>query len=221
MSRCHRCYEVVSDRRVRRLTVEFGVQGPRAPRGCLAFGTAAAVAILIAAPAAAVPAGSGTGQATAGDAPNLATSTDSAAGVAIQRDGKIVAAGSSGQADDWSSDFALARYLRNGRLDRTFGAGGKLLTNLGSANYAKATSVAMQADGKIVVAGWSRDRPDDNLSLSSDFALARYLRGGRLDRSFGAGGKVLTRFGPETGAKVFLGRGPGRRQDRRRRYEQR
>ena len=62
-------------------------------------------------------------------------------------------------------------------LDASFGAGGKVLTDFGSTNDF-AWSVAVQPDGKIVVAG------DSYIGLSSDyddFALARYNTDGSLD----------------------------------------
>jgi uncharacterized delta-60 repeat protein len=101
---------------------------------------------------------------------------DRAEDVALQRDGKIVVAGVGRR------DFALARYLRDGRLDRSFGRGGKVRTNLGGRDAAAA--LAIQPDGKIVAAGAS----------DGDFALVRYLRDGRLDPSFGKRGTARTAF---------------------------
>src|SRR6266508_2775550 len=111
---------------------------------------------------------------------------DGATSVAIQSDGKIVAAGYSGNGSN--GDFALARYNPNGSLDSSFGSGGKVTTPMGSAND-DVNSVAIQSDGKIVVAGYSRNGPND------DFALARYNPDGSLDSSFGSGGKVTTPIG--------------------------
>ncbi len=112
-----------------------------------------------------------------------ASSADVAYAVALQSDGKIVAAGySSNGAND---DFALARYNTDGTLDTGFGTGGKVTTAIGSGDD-RAYAVALQADGKIVAAG----------SSSSDFALARYNTDGSLDSSFGTGGKVTTAIGP-------------------------
>ncbi len=99
--------------------------------------------------------------------------------VAIQSDGKIVAAGYiSGHL------FALARYNADGSLDTSFGSGG-IVTTLFSA-FAGANSVAIQSDGKIVVAGGASN------GGASKFALARYNQNGSLDASFGKGGKVTT-----------------------------
>src|SRR5205085_6356209 len=84
--------------------------------------------------------------------------------LALQPDGKIVAAGVTASS---TSNFALARYNTNGTLDTSFGSGGKVTTNFSGGNdYAR--GVAIQADGKIVVAGSS------NIGLDwPDFALAR------------------------------------------------
>ncbi|HEV8420524.1 MAG TPA: hypothetical protein VGR13_04140, partial [Actinomycetota bacterium] len=107
--------------------------------------------------------------------------------LAIQSDGKIVTAGSS--AANGSYDFALARYNPDGTLDPTFNGTGKVLTDFsGSGSGDGALSMAIQSDGKIVAAGSS------DASGSIDFALARYRSSGRLDRRFGANGKVLTDF---------------------------
>jgi uncharacterized delta-60 repeat protein len=108
--------------------------------------------------------------------------------VAIQPDGKIVAAGNS-SGRSW--DFALARYNPDGTLDPTFNGTGKVLTDFsGSGSYDFAHALAIQPDGKIVVAGES----EPSGQSYSDFALARYTSRGRLDRRFGASGKVLTNF---------------------------
>jgi uncharacterized delta-60 repeat protein len=107
--------------------------------------------------------------------------------LAIQRDGRIVAAGAGG------NEFALARYTPDGRLDPSFGSGGKVLT--GFRRIAGALAVAILRDGKIVAAGWSSTDPPDTPDLTNAaFAAARYTRDGRLDPSFGSGGKVLTDF---------------------------
>src|SRR5919199_618135 len=69
-----------------------------------------------------------------------------------------------------------------GELDPTFGAGGKVLTDLGGLDVARA--VGIQADGKIVLAGSSSG------DQGTDVALARYDRDGTLDATFGSGGRV-------------------------------
>ena len=106
--------------------------------------------------------------------------SESASDVALQRDGRIVAAGRGQQ------DFALARYRTNGSLDPSFGAGGKVLTPFQPGSMDSASAVLLQADGRIVAGGGTRSAP------ASDFALARYLPDGALDPSFGSGGRVIT-----------------------------
>ncbi len=117
---------------------------------------------------------------------------DGAKGVAIQADGKIVAAGVAADAAGVAADaahpskFALARYNSDGTLDASFGGGGKVMNYVSA--WDAAYGVAIQADGKIVAAGSSRSQ--------SKFALARYDSNGTLDASFGVNGKVETDFTP-------------------------
>ena len=80
----------------------------------------------------------------------IGTSDSQAFGVAIQRDGKIVAAGEAFNAT-FDQSVALARYDRNGSLDTTFGIDGTALPDIGSASDARA--VALPADGRIVAVG--------------------------------------------------------------------
>ena len=102
--------------------------------------------------------------------------------VAVQDDARIIAAGYSFNGAD--NDFALVRYLPDGELDPSFGIGGKVITHFGGDDVAQ--GVVIQADGKIVVAGYSSN------GSTSDFALARYNPDGSLDSSFGGEGKVTT-----------------------------
>jgi uncharacterized delta-60 repeat protein len=96
-------------------------------------------------------------------------SGDTATALAIQSDGKIVAAGGS-YASGPPQDFALARYNPDGTLDPTFNSTGKVLTDFsGSGSVDFAYALAIQSDGKIVAGGFSSP------SGTSDFALARYL----------------------------------------------
>ena len=91
-------------------------------------------------------------------------SDDEPFALAIQQDGKIIVVGFS----DAAGDFALAvvRYNPDGTLDAGFGSGGRAQTN--SASPDEAHAVAIQPDGKIVVAG------DSAINGSGDYALARY-----------------------------------------------
>lgn len=123
----------------------------------------------------------------------IGTRSDSAAAIALQADGRIVVAGSSEQAAS-GLDIAVLRYLPDGRLDPAFGQGGKVVTPVGS-DTDRAWAVAIQADGKIVVAGESNTGPVSGV----DFALLRYRPDGTLDAGFGVGGKVLTPIKSATG----------------------
>ncbi|MDO9106531.1 MAG: putative Ig domain-containing protein, partial [Methylovulum sp.] len=109
--------------------------------------------------------------------------------VSMQADGKILVAGYSEKAV--GAVFALARYNSDGILDTHFSGDGKLTTALGSSDD-RAYSATVQADGKILVAGYSWNGND------YDFALVRYKANGNLDSSFDADGKVTTDFGPST-----------------------
>jgi uncharacterized delta-60 repeat protein len=114
---------------------------------------------------------------------------DQANAVALQSDGKILVAGSAYRNITTKDEFALARYNSDGSMDNSFDGDGLVTTDfLGSADYA--TAVAIQNDGKIVVAGYAYDK--DNFDY--EFALARYTSSGALDTTFGTGGKVITDF---------------------------
>jgi uncharacterized delta-60 repeat protein len=106
--------------------------------------------------------------------------------VTLQSDGKLVAAGSASNGTDL--DFAVVRYLDTGALDPSFGGTGIVTTPVRTGDdYGEA--VIQQADGKIVVAGYSFDAA----SSDSTITLVRYLGNGTLDPAFGGGtGKVTT-----------------------------
>ncbi len=102
--------------------------------------------------------------------------------VAIQTDGKIVAAGYAKEPNG-SDELALVRYNLNGSLDTTFGSGKSAGTVLGTSGVAQA--MALQADGKIVVAVSSGP-------VSGQVTLLRYNTNGSLDTTFNGSGMVLT-----------------------------
>jgi uncharacterized delta-60 repeat protein len=111
---------------------------------------------------------------------------DIAQSVVIDSDGKIVVAGTS--YIDTSLDFAVVRYNTDGSLDTSFNHDGKVTTPFGSSND-WAQSVAIDSNGKIVVAGYSGN------GSNYDFAVARYNTDGSLDTSFDHDGKLTTSFG--------------------------
>jgi uncharacterized delta-60 repeat protein len=110
--------------------------------------------------------------------------------LAVQPDGKIVAAG------DSAGDSLVARYLPNGSLDSSFGTGGYAESSLpNTAVFASAAAVAVQPDGKIVVIGTTGPL---GTQVGPEFVLLRYNANGTLDTSFGADGVAITVI-PEQG----------------------
>ena len=94
---------------------------------------------------------------------------DMAEGIALQSDGKIVAAGTTFQGSKRTYDFALARYTSQGKLDKTFGTKGLVITSFGRDDSCH--DVAIQSDGKIVAVG----NTQNDAPYTARFALARYL----------------------------------------------
>src|SRR3990172_7959173 len=92
-------------------------------------------------------------------------SFDSATSVAIQTNGKVIAAG--WQSSDLGPTFALARYNTDGSLDAGFGTGGKVTTDFGFGEE-RASGLAIQVNGRVVVAGTAAVG-----GLCCDFALSR------------------------------------------------
>jgi len=126
--------------------------------------------------------------------------SEEALGVAIQSDGKIVVVGytaipTTPPAPRLPDTFALARYNSDGSLDTSFGSGGKVSGNVNGNAYA----VAIQSDGKIVVAGEVSFPSTSGLDFS-EFVIARFNTNGNLDTGFGIGGtgQVVTDFGGAT-----------------------
>jgi uncharacterized delta-60 repeat protein len=120
---------------------------------------------------------------------DFASGDDEAFSVTLQADGKIVAAGTGGTTPSSTQNIVLARYDSDGSLDASFGAGGKVTTDVGFVEQAE--SVKIQSDGKIVVAGYSLVSPANKF----EFVLLRYNSDGSLDSSFGSGGKVTSDLG--------------------------
>ena len=106
---------------------------------------------------------------------------DYAVGMALQSDGKIVLGGYSNVGDPQGNYITLARYNPNGVLDTTFAGSGRISTLL-SPTGTFISGLALQADGKIVVAGGPP---------GGGVLLARYNASGSLDASFGTNGNVF------------------------------
>ena len=121
-------------------------------------------------------------------ATSIGAGNDRAYATVVQPDGKIVVAGYTHNGSNL--DFVLVRYNADGTLDTGFGGGDGIVTQAIGAGDDEAYAVALQADGKILVAGRTANGGHD------DFALVRYLADGSLDTSFGGGdGIVTTDFG--------------------------
>jgi uncharacterized delta-60 repeat protein len=121
---------------------------------------------------------------------DLGKSTDLAEAVAIQADGKLVVVGTAYKNNDFSDeDFVVARYNTDGTLDITFGNRGKVRTDFPGL-AAVPSSVVIQPDGKIVVAGGAFPL----FTFLGNFEVVRYNPNGSLDTSFGNGGIVTTIF---------------------------
>ena len=133
-------------------------------------------------------------------------------GIAVQGDGKILVVGHVGLT--WvnpGQSLAVERFNADGSRDATFGTDGIMTTRINLASYDDAAAaVAIQSDGKIVVAGttsvfhspWRWD----------DFALVRYNSDGTLDTAFGTGGEITTDFyndiwGPSTSTQGLFNNG--------------
>lgn len=122
---------------------------------------------------------------------------DFAYAVAAQPDGKIVVAGSSGDSFPYGNHFSLVRYDTNDLLDATFGNGGKVTTRIFPEGSSQANALAIQPDGKIILAGIAYN------GTNFFFALARYGADGILDGSFGTDGVATTGFGIDAGANAM------------------
>ncbi|MBA1242586.1 hypothetical protein [Pseudomonas japonica] len=111
---------------------------------------------------------------------------DSATPLALQADGQMVVAGYSEAGA--GGDFCVVRFKSDGTLDTGFGNDGTATYPVGPGDdFARA--VAVQADGKVVIAGTSETSSGDY-----DLSVIRLNADGSLDTSFGDGGKVTVDF---------------------------
>src|SRR5262249_26495814 len=116
---------------------------------------------------------------------DLGGNGDSATAMTVDGSGRILVAGKT-DTTAGPGYAAMVRYNANGTLDTTFGSLGKLVTNIQLFNGSD--RVALQSDGKIVLAGTMRDP-----SLTSyQFVTARFNANGTADSTFGNGGQVVT-----------------------------
>jgi uncharacterized delta-60 repeat protein len=124
--------------------------------------------------------------------------------IAVLADDHVLAAG-------YASDYVIAKFEPNGSLDPTFGAGGIVRVDIGT--YDKANAMVLQADGKIVVVGWSAPvamiggKP---VPGRPDVSAVRLHPDGSLDPSFGSAGKVLLSLATQSSATAVALDGAGR-----------
>ncbi len=136
--------------------------------------------------------------------PNI-TSTSGWVSVSAQPDGKITAVGgvfyrNTAQNILFDDDIVVARFLADGTPDESFGSHGRVVTELGQSETT--SSVAVQPDGKIVVAG-SQTKADIN-NNSGNILLVHYNTDGSLDREFGGGDGFIT-YSPANRAVTAAG----------------
>ena len=123
------------------------------------------------------------------------STNDQANAVAIQSDGKILAAGK--RYNGANDLFAVVRYNTNGTVDSSFGVGGEATMLIGTGGECKA--IRIQPDGKLLLAGYA------TVGSYANFAMARFNTNGTPDASFGGGGNITTAFLPNPSYSVAAG----------------
>lgn len=111
----------------------------------------------------------------------FSNSSESARGIVVQGDGKIIVVG--GTSVSGKQLFAVARYTSAGALDTTFGTSGRFTSSLSPSNES-AYAAALQTNGRIFVTGYGT-------TTQSVGALLRLTTAGALDTSFNSSGKMI------------------------------
>lgn len=106
----------------------------------------------------------------------------------VQNDGRIAVAG------DVESDVAVARVLSSGAMDNTFNFDGIFTTNYADVAYCRTNGLALQPDGKMLLAGFTHN----SAGVEGQLALARVTTTGSPDFGFGDGGKLIAPVGDES-----------------------
>ena len=106
--------------------------------------------------------------------------SDGVNAVAVDQQGRIVAAGTSGARHYGSTEFAVARYLANGKPDNSFSGDGQTRTRFPNDVDSYTKGLALDSKGRIVVAG-----------AGGGIAVARYTPAGNLDRAFSQDGMLI------------------------------
>jgi uncharacterized delta-60 repeat protein len=134
-----------------------------------------------------------------------AASVAAPSAIAVQSDGKILAVGtdtSKVSATGNSTGFGLVRFNPDGSIDTTFGTHGGAITGFPKTTATNAFAVTLQPNGDIVAAGQAGNIPSNSVTEEA-FALARYVGVGKLDSTFGNGGRATTSFGSNADAVIL------------------
>jgi uncharacterized delta-60 repeat protein len=117
------------------------------------------------------------------------SSFDSVGGMAVQNDGKIVVVGSKSVFGSVYSNLVVLRLLADGTVDTSFGTSGfyRLVTT--AFDSSEGRSVALQSDGKIVVAGFADTWTSTNTTVNDDVLVLRLNSNGTIDNSFDSDGR--------------------------------
>jgi uncharacterized delta-60 repeat protein len=114
----------------------------------------------------------------------------------VQPDGKIVICGTRLSNGATGSDFLVVRFNADGSLDGGFGMNGRVTIDFDNGSGGdRANGIALQSDGKIVVAGTTHGAA----MHSADFAVARLTADGMLDRTFAGIGETTIPFNLDHG----------------------
>ena len=114
----------------------------------------------------------------------------------VQKDGKIIITGNANVSTTGNANFILARYMPDGRIDSTFGVNGRVINfDNPERTYDYANAIALQNDGSILVAGTRKVYSGTSENFNEYFVLKHFLADGRLNKSFGGNGVVITQFG--------------------------
>ena len=173
-------------RRLERLLDVHPVTGRRIGLAAAALLLATLPVVLPAGPASAAAAGSldATFDTDGKVATDFGAANDLARDVVVQADGRIVVVGSTGSGT--TGNMAVARYLANGSLDTGFDGDGKATIDFASGDD-DGNAIALQPDGKIVVAGHAT-------GATADMAVARLNADGSLDTTFDGDGRAVADF---------------------------
>jgi uncharacterized delta-60 repeat protein len=126
--------------------------------------------------------------------PASTSAAGGAAALAVQSDGKLLVAGTSGTTTDPDplNSFTVVRLNTFGRIDTSFGPHGRQTFGIGTNLDNEATAIALQSDGKILVGGSTA--ANFAVNANADFAVARLNPNGALDTTFNGSGTQTAAF---------------------------